>query len=168
MTEESSRPNRRRPFFIPRGLLLAHVGEDESRIQYCRATVATGENSSGLKQYPSVGGVGVTEVGKVGHGLLGIKRTKFRLSFRPEPILFFISRADVMRMMAGMNLGVQYYRAPFPEQKYWEDDFKRIRDSGLNTVQLWVLWAWVESKPGQFVYDDYDKLMELADRNGLG
>jgi beta-galactosidase len=67
-----------------------------------------------------------------------------------------------------MNLGVQYYRAPFPEQKYWEDDFKRIKDSGLNTVQLWILWAWVEAKPGTFVFDDYDRLMELADRNSLG
>jgi beta-galactosidase len=35
-----------------------------------------------------------------------------------------------------MNLGVQYYCAPFPEQKYWDDDFKKIRDSELNTVQL--------------------------------
>jgi len=67
-----------------------------------------------------------------------------------------------------MNLGVQYYRAPFPEQRYWEDDFKRIKDTGLNTVQLWVLWAWVEARPGQFVFDDYDRLMELAERNGLG
>ena len=67
-----------------------------------------------------------------------------------------------------MNLGVQYYRAPFPEQKYWEDDFKKIRDSGLNTVQLWVLWAWVEAVPGRFEFGDYDRLMELADKNGLG
>ena len=67
-----------------------------------------------------------------------------------------------------MNLGVQYYRAPFPEHKYWEDDFKRIKDSGLNTVQLWVLWAWVEAKPDQFAFEDYDRLMELADKNGLG
>jgi beta-galactosidase len=67
-----------------------------------------------------------------------------------------------------MNLGVQYYRAPFPEEKYWEDDLARIKDSGLNTVQLWVLWAWVESKPGEFRFDDYDRLVELADKNGLG
>jgi beta-galactosidase len=67
-----------------------------------------------------------------------------------------------------MNLGVQYYRAPFPEQKYWEDDFKRIKDSGLNTVQLWILWAWVEARPGTFVFDDYDRLMDLAAKNGLG
>ena len=29
-----------------------------------------------------------------------------------------------------MNLGVQYYRAPFPDEKYWEEDFRKIRESG--------------------------------------
>jgi len=67
-----------------------------------------------------------------------------------------------------MNLGVQYYRAPFPDRKYWKDDFARIRDAGLNTVQLWVLWAWVEPRPGAFRFDDYDELVTLAERNGLG
>jgi len=33
-----------------------------------------------------------------------------------------------------MNLGVQYYRAPFPESRFWEDDMRRMRDAGLNTV----------------------------------
>jgi beta-galactosidase len=67
-----------------------------------------------------------------------------------------------------MNLGVQYYRAPFPEQRYWADDMARMKDSGLNTVQLWVLWAWVEAEVGRFRWDDYDRLMDLADANGLG
>ena len=67
-----------------------------------------------------------------------------------------------------MNLGVQYYRPPFPVQTFWADDFKRIRDSGLNTVQLWVLWSWVEATPGRFVFDDYDRLVELAEKTGLG
>jgi len=67
-----------------------------------------------------------------------------------------------------MKLGTQYYRPPFPEKKYWEEDFAHIKDSGLNTVQLWVLWAWVESKPGEFVFEDYDRLIEIADQKGLG
>jgi len=67
-----------------------------------------------------------------------------------------------------MNLGVQYYRAPFPNERYWEDDFARIRESGLNTVQLWVLWSWVEARPGEFQFDDYDRLVELAEKNALG
>jgi len=67
-----------------------------------------------------------------------------------------------------MHLGVQYYRAPFPEDRFWEDDFKRIADSGLDCVQLWVLWAWVESRPGEFEFNDYDRLVELAAKHGLG
>ncbi|HUU11811.1 MAG TPA: beta-galactosidase [Phycisphaerae bacterium] len=67
-----------------------------------------------------------------------------------------------------MNLGVQYYRPPFPDTTYWADDFARIRDSGLNTVQLWVLWGWVEAVPGTFCFDDYDRLVDLAGRSDLG
>ncbi len=66
-----------------------------------------------------------------------------------------------------MILGTQYYRPPFPEGRYWEEDFARIKACGLNTVQLWVVWAWVESKPGAFNFDDYDRLVELADKHGL-
>ncbi|MFW5857673.1 MAG: beta-galactosidase, partial [Planctomycetota bacterium] len=67
-----------------------------------------------------------------------------------------------------MRLGTQYYRAPFPEERFWDDDLKRMKDSGLNTVQLWVLWGWVEATPGTFVFDDYDRLVELAGKHGLG
>jgi len=67
-----------------------------------------------------------------------------------------------------INLGTQYYRAPFPENRFWDDDLRRMKDAGLNTVQLWVLWAWVEARPGHFVFDDYDRLVELAGKHGLG
>lgn len=66
-----------------------------------------------------------------------------------------------------MNLGVQYYRPPFPVESYWEDDFQKIKASGLDTVQLWVVWAWVEPKPGEFRFEDYDRLVELAAKHGL-
>ena len=66
-----------------------------------------------------------------------------------------------------MNLGVQYYRPPFPVTKHWEKDFDLIQDAGLDTVQLWLVWAWIESKPGRFDFGDYDRLVELADQRGL-
>ncbi len=66
-----------------------------------------------------------------------------------------------------INLGVQYYRAPFPDRKYWADDMRRMNLAGLNCVQLWVLWGWVESKPGRYCFEDYDRLVELAGENGL-
>jgi beta-galactosidase len=66
-----------------------------------------------------------------------------------------------------MILGSHYYRAPFPLEKYWEDDLAAMKDSGLNTVQLWVVWAWVEPRPGDFDFSDYDRLIEIAAKNGL-
>ncbi len=66
-----------------------------------------------------------------------------------------------------IHLGTQYYRPPFPRATYWEDDFRKMADSGLNTVQLWVLWSWVEAVPGQFNFEDYDRLVDLAGKYGL-
>lgn len=66
-----------------------------------------------------------------------------------------------------MLIGTQYYRAPFPRETYWEDDLRRMKDSGLDAVQLWVVWGWVEPKPGQFRFEDYDRLVELAEKAGL-
>lgn len=65
------------------------------------------------------------------------------------------------------RLGVQYYRAPFPHRSHWADDLKAMKDAGLNTVQLWVLWSWVEAKPGRFVFDDYDRLVDLVQGQDL-
>jgi len=67
-----------------------------------------------------------------------------------------------------MNLGVQYYRAPFPREEHWDEDFARIKASGLNCVQLWVLWGWVEATPGEYNFADYDRLVALAAKHGLG
>jgi beta-galactosidase len=67
-----------------------------------------------------------------------------------------------------ITVGVQYYRPPFPENRFWEEDFRKIKDSGFNTVQLWVLWSWVEATPGVYEFSDYDRLVKLAGENGLG
>jgi beta-galactosidase len=66
-----------------------------------------------------------------------------------------------------MILAAQYYRPPFPERRYWKEDLAGMKAAGLNAVQLWVLWSWVEPAPGRFVFDDYDELVEEAGRLGL-
>lgn len=67
-----------------------------------------------------------------------------------------------------ITLGAQYYRPPFPGPDYWENDLKSMRDAGLNAVQLWLVWGWIEAVPGTFAWDDYDRLVELAGKHGLG
>lgn len=73
-----------------------------------------------------------------------------------------------MNRRSALLLGTQYYRPPFPNTRFWRDDLARMRDVGLNTVQFWIVWAWVEPSPGDFRFDDYDQLMELAEGVGLG
>ncbi|MBA4387341.1 MAG: hypothetical protein C0404_05130 [Verrucomicrobia bacterium] len=67
-----------------------------------------------------------------------------------------------------MILATQYYRPPFPVKRFWRDDMKKMRDSGLNALQLWCIWGWIESEPDKFNFDDYDELAEEADKAGLG
>jgi beta-galactosidase len=67
-----------------------------------------------------------------------------------------------------MILAAQYYRPPFPERRYWKDDLDGMKAAGLNAVQLWVLWSWVEPEPGRLVFDDYDELVEEAGKRKLG
>lgn len=64
-------------------------------------------------------------------------------------------------------LGSQYYRPPTPSAENWERDMERMKVAGLNTVQLWAVWGWIEPEEGKFVYDDYDRLVDLAHQNGL-
>lgn len=66
-----------------------------------------------------------------------------------------------------ITLGAQYYRPPFPRSDLWEGDLAAMREAGLNTVQLWLVWGWIESTPGTFDFSDYDELVAIAGRNDL-
>ena len=66
------------------------------------------------------------------------------------------------------RIGSQYYRPPFPISEHWDQDLAAMKDAGLNTVQLWVVWSWVEAEPGVYRFDDYDELLDKAAANGLG
>ena len=67
--------------------------------------------------------------------------------------------------------GAQYYRAPTPEPECWEADFARMRELGFTMVKLWVQWRWshrrTRSGEPRFIFDDLDRLMDLAAANGL-
>ncbi|OGF51197.1 MAG: hypothetical protein A2231_02215 [Candidatus Firestonebacteria bacterium RIFOXYA2_FULL_40_8] len=66
-----------------------------------------------------------------------------------------------------MFIAAQYFRPPFPHQRFFEEDLKLMKKTGLTALQLWVMWGWVEGVPGKYNFDDYDKLFELAKKNGL-
>ncbi len=63
--------------------------------------------------------------------------------------------------------GVQYYRAPTPCPEEWADDLREIARSGFRMIQLRPQWRTHERIRGKFVWDDIDRLMELANQNSL-
>jgi beta-galactosidase len=66
-----------------------------------------------------------------------------------------------------MIFGAQYYRPPFPDRHRWKADMEQVHRSGLDTVQLWACWGWIEPELGTYCFDDYDELIALADGAGL-
>jgi beta-galactosidase len=63
--------------------------------------------------------------------------------------------------------GTQYYRAPSPAPEAWENDLSNIARLGLNTVKFWVQWRWNNPEEGRYMFDDIDRLMDIADKNHL-
>jgi beta-galactosidase len=63
--------------------------------------------------------------------------------------------------------GTQYYRAPSPAPEAWEADLANIARLGLNTVKFWVQWRWNNPEEGRYMFDDIDRLMDIAGRNNL-
>lgn len=64
-------------------------------------------------------------------------------------------------------LGTQYYRPPTPPEKEWEDDFKHIKDLGMDFVKIWAMWTYLEREKGKFDWTKLDKLLELAEKYNL-
>jgi beta-galactosidase len=66
-----------------------------------------------------------------------------------------------------MFIGTQYFRPPFPNRKYWDEDFDLIKETGIDAIQMWACWGWIESEPGKFNFEDYDELIKKAKKRGL-
>ncbi len=63
--------------------------------------------------------------------------------------------------------GVQYHRAPTPLPDEWEGDLKEIKRAGFTHIQLRPQWRWHERIQGKAVWDDLDRLFDLAHQNQL-
>jgi beta-galactosidase GanA len=66
-----------------------------------------------------------------------------------------------------MIFGAQYYRPPFPARKHWATDMASMRRHNFNTVKIWAVWNWIETRPGVFDLTELQGLREAAQREGL-
>lgn len=63
--------------------------------------------------------------------------------------------------------GAVYFRKSNPPPEDWARDYGVAAEDGLNVFRHWFMWGAIEQKPGVYVWDDYDRQMELAEKNGI-
>jgi beta-galactosidase len=63
--------------------------------------------------------------------------------------------------------GAVYFRKSNPPQEDWARDYGVAAEDGLNVFRHWFMWGAIEQKPGVYVWDDYDRQMDLAAKNGI-
>jgi len=63
--------------------------------------------------------------------------------------------------------GAVYFRKSNPPKDDWERDYNTAREDGMNIFRHWFLWGAIERAPGKFVWDEYDRQLDLAAKNGM-
>ncbi|WP_141502314.1 beta-galactosidase [Paenibacillus luteus] len=64
-------------------------------------------------------------------------------------------------------LGVCYYPEHWPET-IWDDDFRRMKEMGINTVRMGeTAWNVMEPEEGKYDFSLFDRALELCERYGL-
>lgn len=63
--------------------------------------------------------------------------------------------------------GAVYFRKSNPPREDWERDYGVAAEDGLNVFRHWFMWSAIERRPGVYDWDDYDRQMDLAAKNGI-
>jgi beta-galactosidase len=65
------------------------------------------------------------------------------------------------------RFGVCYYPEQWPES-YWEEDARRMEESGVNTVRMGEFgWALMEPREGHYDFSLFDRAIETLGRHGI-
>ena len=69
--------------------------------------------------------------------------------------------------IAHVLYGADYNPEQWPEE-VWGEDVRLMREAGVNIVTVGVFsWALLEPRPGEYVFDWLDRLLDLLQRNGI-
>jgi beta-galactosidase len=63
--------------------------------------------------------------------------------------------------------GAVYFRKSNPPEADWARDHATAARVGMNTFRHWFMWGAIEVAPGQYDWSDYDRMMDLAAKNGI-
>ena len=60
--------------------------------------------------------------------------------------------------------GAVYFRKSNPPQEHWERDYAVAAQDGLNIFRHWFMWGAIETAPGVYDWEEYDRQLDLARR----
>jgi beta-galactosidase len=63
--------------------------------------------------------------------------------------------------------GAVYFRKSNPPPEDWERDYQTAAEDGMTLFRHWFLWSAIEVAPGVFDWEEYDRQLDLAARNGI-
>lgn len=63
--------------------------------------------------------------------------------------------------------GAVYYRKSNPPREDWERDYAQASRDGYNIFRHWFMWGAIETSPGVYDWEDYDRQLELGERYGI-
>jgi len=63
--------------------------------------------------------------------------------------------------------GAVYFRKSNPPEEDWARDHQTAARVGMNIFRHWFMWSAIEVSPGKYDWSDYDRMMDLAARNGI-
>ncbi|NHN31475.1 beta-galactosidase [Paenibacillus agricola] len=71
------------------------------------------------------------------------------------------------KMKLQVPYGAVYFRKSNPPAEDWERDYKVAKEDGMNIFRHWFMWGSIETSPGHYDWEDYDRQMDLAAENGI-
>jgi beta-galactosidase len=63
--------------------------------------------------------------------------------------------------------GAVYFRKSNPPEADWARDHETAAQTGMNIFRHWFMWSAIEVAPGKYDWADYDRMMDLAAKNGI-
>ncbi len=63
--------------------------------------------------------------------------------------------------------GAVYFRKSNPPREDWERDYTTAGEDGLNIFRHWFMWSAIETSPGVYDWEEYDRQLDLAAKNGI-
>jgi beta-galactosidase len=63
--------------------------------------------------------------------------------------------------------GAVYFRKTNPPETDWARDHGTAAQVGMNIFRHWFMWSAIEVAPGKYDWSDYDRMMDLAAKNGI-